>query len=142
LLPRKSLRISLPPVDHNVTSPTLKHTLLQEYYFNMVDRFLRIVNEGARWSVEVSRVATTQPEIVNEYFLKHDSYIIFTEIHKEESDVISSVGEQLQELQREGSWNYRARFVVVTSVHINLSIQELAFKISKKCGNTIVSWMC
>jgi hypothetical protein len=38
----------------------------------------------------------------------------------------------LQELQKEGSWNYRARFVVVTSVHINVSIQELAFKIPKE----------
>jgi hypothetical protein len=38
----------------------------------------------------------------------------------------------LQELQKEGSWNYRARFVVVTSVHINVSIQELAYKILEK----------
>jgi hypothetical protein len=42
------------------------------------------------------------------------------------------VSEQLQELQRADSWNYRARFVVVTSVHINVSIQELAFKILKE----------
>jgi hypothetical protein len=39
------------------------------------------------------------------------------------------VSEQLEELQRADSWNYRARFVVVTSVHINVSIQEMAFKI-------------
>ena len=129
LLPRKSLRVSLPPVDANVTSLTLKHTHLQEYNFNMVDTFLRTVTEGAWWSVEVSRNGATQQEIMNEYFLRHDSYIIFTGIHKEESDIISSVSEQLQELQKAGSWNYRARFVVVTSVHFNVSIQELAFKI-------------
>jgi hypothetical protein len=129
LLPRKSLRVSLPPVDLNVTSPTLTHTLLQEYNFNMVDTFLRIVTEGARWSVELSRIGATQSEIMNEYFYKHDSYIIFTAIHNEESYIISSVSEQLEELQRAGSWNYRARFVVVTSVHINVSIQEMAFKI-------------
>ena len=129
LLPRKSLHISLPPVDNNVTSSTLTHKILQEHNFNMVDTFLRIVTEGARWSVEVSRIGATQPEIMNEYFLKHDSYIIFTGIHKEESDIISSVSDQLQQLQKAGSWNYRARFVVVTSVHINVSIQELAFKI-------------
>ena len=129
LLPRKSLQVSLPPVDHNVTSPTLTNALLQEYNFNMVDTFLRIVTEGARCSVEVSRIGATQPEILNEYFLKHDSYIIFTGIQREESDIISSVNEQLQELHNAGSWNYRARFVVVTSVHINVSIQELAFKI-------------
>jgi hypothetical protein len=94
----------------------------------MVDTFLRIVTEGARCSVELSRTGATQPQILNEYFLKHDSYIIFTGIQREESDVISSVSEQLQELQSADSWNYRARFVVVTSVHINVSIQELAFK--------------
>jgi hypothetical protein len=77
----------------------------------------------------VSRIGATQTEIMNEYFLKHDSYIIFTGIENEESDIISSVSDQLQELQKAISWNYRARFVVVTSVHINVSIQELAFKI-------------
>jgi len=132
LLPRNSLRLSLPHVYHNVTSPTLTYTHLEEYNFNIVDTFLRIVTEGTRWSVEVSRIGATQPEMVNEYFLKHDSYIIFTGIYKEESDIISSLSEQLQELQNEGSWNYRARFVVVTSVHISLSIQELAFKILKE----------
>jgi hypothetical protein len=95
----------------------------------MVDTFLRIVTEGARCSVEVSRTGTAQPEILNEYSLKHDSYIIFTGIQKEESDIIWSVSEQLQEIQKAGLWNYRARFVVVTSVHINVSIQEMAFKI-------------
>jgi hypothetical protein len=95
----------------------------------MFDTFLRIVTEGARCSVEVSRIGATQTEKLNGYFLKHDSYIIFTGIHKEESDIISSVREQLQELQKAGSWNYRARFVVVTSVHINVSSQGLAFKI-------------
>ena len=129
VLPRKSIRVSLPPVENNVTFHTLTHTHLQEYDFNMVDTFLRIITEGTRWSVEVSRIGATQPEIRNEYFLKYDSYIIFTGIHKEESDIISSLSKQLQELQNEGSWNYRARFVVVTSVHINVSIQELAFKI-------------
>jgi hypothetical protein len=98
----------------------------------MVDIFLRIVTEGARWSVEVSRIGATQPEIMNKHFLKHDSYIIFTGIQKEGSDIISSLSEQLQGLQKEGSWNYRARFVVVTSVHINVSIQELAFRILKE----------
>jgi len=132
LLPRKSLRVSLPPVDHNVTSPTQMHTHLQEYNFNMVDNFLQIVTEGGRCSVEVSRIGATQPEIMNEYFLKHDCYIIFTGIQKEESDIILSLSEQLEELQKEGSWNYRARFVVVTSVHINVSIQKLAFKILKE----------
>jgi hypothetical protein len=77
----------------------------------------------------VSRIGATQSKIRNEYFLKHDSYIIFTGIHKEESDIISNLSKQLEELQKEGSWNYRARFVVVTSVRINVSIQELAFKI-------------
>jgi len=77
----------------------------------------------------VSKIGTTQPEIMNEYFFKHDCYIIFTGIQKEESDIISSLREQLQELQNKGSWNYKARFVVVTSVHINVSIQQLAFKI-------------
>jgi hypothetical protein len=72
---------------------------------------------------------------LNEYFLKHDSYIIFTGIQREESDVISSVSEQLQELQKADSWNYRARFVVVTSVHINVSVQELAFKILEEMWN-------
>jgi len=129
LLPRNSLRVSLPSVDHNVTSPTLTHTHLQEYNFNMVDAFLRIVTDGARCSVEVSRIGAAQPEILNEYFLKHDSYIIFTGIQTEESDIISSVSDQLQELRKASSWNYRARFVVVSSVHINVSIQELAFKI-------------
>ena len=80
----------------------------------------------------MSRIGATQQEILNEYFLKHDSYIIFTGIHKQESDIISSVSEQLQELQQAGLWNYRARFVVVKSVHINLSIQQLAFKILEK----------
>jgi hypothetical protein len=86
--------------------------------------------------VELSRIGATQPEILNEYFLKHDSYIIFTGIHKEESDIILSVGDQLQELQKADSWNYRARFVVVTSVYIIVSIQELVFKIlcSGQCG--------
>ena len=119
----------MPPVDYNVTSPTPTHTLNQEYDFNMLDTFLRTVTEGALWAVEVSRIGATQPEIMNEYFLKHDSYIIFTGIHKQESDIISSVSGQLQELQKAGSWGYRARFVVVTSVHINVSIQQLAFKI-------------
>jgi hypothetical protein len=95
----------------------------------MVDIFLRNVTEGAGWSVEVSRIGATQPEIQNEYFLKHESYIIFTGIHKEERDIISCVSEQLEELQKAGSWNYRARFVVVTSVHFNVPIQELALKI-------------
>jgi hypothetical protein len=106
----------------------------------MVDNFLRIVTEGARCSVEVSRTGATQTEIMNEYFLKHDSYINFTGIHKKESDIISSLSEQLEELQNEESWKYRARFVVVTSVHINVSIQELAFKILKemwKCYNVM-----
>jgi len=127
LLPKKSIRVSLPPVDHSVTSPTLLHILvhLQEYNFNMVDTFLRVVTEGARCSVEVSRIGATQPEIMNEYFLKHDSYIIFTGIQEEESDIISSVSEQLQELQKAGSWNYKARFVVVTSVHVNVIIYFL-----------------
>jgi hypothetical protein len=98
----------------------------------MADTLVRIITESARWSVEVSRIGATQPEILKEYFLKHDSFIIFTGIHKEESDIISSLSEQLQELQNEGSWNYRARFVVVASVHINVSIQELAFKILKE----------
>ena len=129
LLPRKSIRISLPPVDHNVTSPKLTNTLLQEYNFNMFDTFLRIVTEGARCSVELSRIGATQPQIINEYFLKHESYIIFTGIQREETDIIWSVSEQLQELQNEDSWNYRARFVVVTPVHINVPIQKLAFKI-------------
>ena len=39
------------------------------------------------------------------------------------------MSEHLQELQKADSWNYRARFVVVTSVHIIVSTQELAFKI-------------
>ena len=129
LLPRKSIRISLPPVEQNVTSTTLKNTLLQEHNFNMVETFLRTVTEGARWSVELSRIGTTQPQIINEYFLKHDSYIIFIGIQREETDIIWSVSEQLQELQNADSWNYRARFVVVTSVHITVSPQELAFKI-------------
>ena len=129
LLPRQSLHVSLPPVGHNVTSHTLTHSHIQEYNFNMVDTFLRTLTEGDRWSVEVSRIGATQPEILNEYFLKHDSYIIFTGIQKEESDIIRSVSEQLQELQKADSWNYRARFVVVTSVHIQVSIQQLAFKI-------------
>jgi len=141
LLPRKSIRISLPPVDHNVTSPTLTHTLLQEYNFNMVDTFLRIVTEGARCSIEMSRIEATQTEIMDEYFLKHDSYIIFTGIHKEDSDIISSVSEQLQELQKAGSWNYRAGFVVVTSVHIKCPFRNWLSKFLKKCGNTTVSWM-
>jgi len=55
--------------------------------------------------------------------------MIFTGIQKDISDIVLSLSEQLQELQNEGSWNYKARFVVVTSVHINVSIQELAFKI-------------
>ena len=129
LLARKSIGISLPPVDHNVTSPTLKNTLIQEYNFNMVDIFLWIVTEGARCSVELSRIGATQPQIINEYFLKHDSFIIFTGIQKEETDIIWSVSEQLQELQNAYSWNYRAGFVVVTSVHIIVSTRELAFKI-------------
>jgi hypothetical protein len=66
------------------------YTILEEYNFNMVDTFLRIVTKGARWSVEVSRIGATQPEIMNEYFLKYDSYKIFTGIQKEESDIISS----------------------------------------------------
>ena len=142
LLPRKSIHVSLPPVDHNVISPKHRHTFLQEYNYNMVDTFLRTVNQGVRCAVEVSRIGATQPEILNEYFLKHDSYIIFTGIHKEESDIISSVSEQLQELQKAGSRNYRARFVVVTSVHINLFIQNWLSKFLMKCGNTIMSWMC
>jgi len=129
LLPRNSIRISLRPVDHNVTSPTLKNTLLQEYNFNMVDTFLRLVTEGARCSVELSRIGATQPQIINKYFLKHDSYIIFTGIQREETDIIWSVSEQLQELQNADSWNCRARFVVATSVHINAPIQKLTFKI-------------
>ena len=125
LLPRKSLHISLPPAEHDETSPKAKHTLLQEYNFNMFDTFLRNVTDGARCSVEVSRIGATQPVKLNKYFLKHDSYIIFTGIHKEESDIISSVSEQLQELQKAGSWNYKARFVVVTSVHVNVIIYFL-----------------
>jgi hypothetical protein len=39
------------------------------------------------------------------------------------------VSKQLEELHKEGSWNYRGRFIVVTSVHIEVSIQELTFKI-------------
>ena len=72
LLPRKYLCISQTPVQHNVTSPTLTHTHIQEYNFNMVNTFLRTVTEGAPWSVEVSRIGGTQPEILNEYFLKND----------------------------------------------------------------------
>ena len=142
LLPRKSIRVSLPSVEHNFTYSTLTHLLLQEYNFNMVDTFLRTVTESARSGVEVSRIGATQPEILNEYFLKHDSYVIFTGIHKQESDIISSLREQLQELEKAGSWNYRARFVVVTSVHINLFIQNWLSKFLMKCGNTIMSWMC
>jgi hypothetical protein len=95
----------------------------------MVDTFLRIVTEGARCSVELSRIGATKAQIVNEYVLKSDSYIIFTGIQREGSDILSSVSEQLQELQNADSWNYRPRFGVVTSVHIKGFIQELAFKI-------------
>ena len=83
LIPRQSLFVYLPPVERNVTCPTLTHTLLQEYNYNMVDTFLRTVTEGARWAVEGSRIGATQPEILNEYFLKTDRYIIFTGIHEE-----------------------------------------------------------
>jgi len=48
LLPKKSLRVSPPPVYHNVTSPTFTYTHLQEYNFNMFDILLRIVTEDAR----------------------------------------------------------------------------------------------
>jgi hypothetical protein len=48
----------------------------------MADTFLQIVTEGARCSVEVSRTGATQPEILKEYFLKHDSYVIFTGIRE------------------------------------------------------------
>jgi hypothetical protein len=44
LLPRKSLRVSLPPVDYNVKFHISKQTHLQEYDFNMVDTFLRVVS--------------------------------------------------------------------------------------------------
>ena len=40
----------------------------------MVDTFLRTVTEAEQWAVEVSRIGATQPEILNEYFLKLDSY--------------------------------------------------------------------
>jgi hypothetical protein len=95
----------------------------------MVDTFLRIVTEDARWSVEVSRNGATQQEILKVHFLKHDNYIIFTGIHKEESDIILSVSKQLYQLRKAVSWNHRARFVVVTSVHIGVSIRELAYKL-------------
>jgi hypothetical protein len=101
----------------------------------MADAFLRSISNVARWSVEVSRLGAPELEILNKYFLKHDSYIIFTGIQTEESDIIWSVGEQLDKLQETGSWNYRARFVVVTSVHITVSIQELAFKIFEEMWN-------
>jgi hypothetical protein len=112
LLPRKTLHITLPPVDHNVTAPTHTHALLQEYNFNMVDTLHRNVTEGAGWSEEVSRIGATQQEIKNEYFLKHESYIIFTGIHQEESEIISSVSEQLEQLEKAGSWNYRPELLL------------------------------
>jgi hypothetical protein len=67
----------------------------------MEDTLLRIFTEAARCSAEVSRIGDTQPEIMNKYFIKYDCYIIFTGIQKEESDIISSVSDQLMELQSE-----------------------------------------
>ncbi|GFG32931.1 hypothetical protein Cfor_04102 [Coptotermes formosanus] len=129
LLPRQSLLVSTSSVRHNATTPTPTHTHLHEDDFDMVDTFLRNLSDSGRWSVEVSRLGAPEPEILNENFLKHDTYIIFTGIQKKQSDIIRSVSEQLYKLQKSGSWNYRARFVVLTSVHITVSTQELAFKI-------------
>jgi hypothetical protein len=79
--------------------------------------------------VEVSKPGNTGLDTIHEDFRKHDSYIIFAGLHEEESRVLDSIIEQLNEIYKRVSWNFRARFIIVASTHVNVPLQQLTLKI-------------
>lgn len=122
LKPRRSLLISL-------TSASVGHLHLYANSVRTVDVFLRNLSDHIQWSVEVSKPGDTELHTTYEEFHKHDSYIIFTGLHEEESSVLGSITEQVNELYKRMSWNFRARFIFVAEIHVNVPLQQLTIKI-------------
>lgn len=91
--------------------------------------FLRNLSDHMQWSVEVSKSGDTELHTTHEDFHKHDSYIIFTGLHEEESSVLDSITKQVNELCKRMSWNLRARFIFVAEIHVNVPLQQIAIKI-------------
>jgi hypothetical protein len=132
LIPRQALLISLPSVQNNVTVRELTHTHLHGDDFHLVDTFLQNASEDVQLSAQVSRPGVSQPETQQEGCCKLDSYIVFTGFQERESDVMDSLIEQLNVLESRGSWNFRAKFIIVSSVAETVSTEKLGLNIFEK----------
>jgi hypothetical protein len=96
--------------------------------FGTVAAFLHSLNEHAQWAVEVSQYGGAELDVTYEDFHKHD-YIIFTGYREEASGVVHTIIEQVNKIYTRISWNFRARFIIVTEVYVTVSLPQLAIKI-------------
>jgi hypothetical protein len=93
------------------------------------DAFLQNLSERTQWSVEVSKSGGTALDATHEDLQKHDAYIFFTGHHEEERGVLNSITEQVGKLYERVSCNFRARFIFVVEIPVNVPLQQLATKI-------------
>jgi hypothetical protein len=111
-------------IGHKVTAGNLADT----GDIGTAEAFLQNLNEHIQWSVEVSKSGGTELGAEYEDLHKHDAYIIFTGHHEEES-VLDSIAEQVNKLNKRASWNFRARFIFVVEIPVNVPLQQLSIKI-------------
>lgn len=134
LTPRHTLLISLPSLPNNATvrKVTHKYPFGEDFDFHTVDAFLRKTSEDTGRSVQVSRPGAPEPETQHEDYFKFDSCVVFTGFEeKQDDEVLDSIIEQLNMLERRKTWNFKARFIVVASVAENVSLQRLGNRIFK-----------
>jgi hypothetical protein len=129
LTPSHTLLISLPIANNYVPVRKLTHTHPHGDEVRMFDLFVQNTSENVGQPVEVALPGVSEQETQHEECHKHDSYVVFTGIQEQGSDVLHSIREQLNVLQKRVSWNFRARFIVVTSLPVNISIQQFGFMI-------------
>lgn len=82
--------------------------------FAMVDRLLANMNTKERWPILTTKQNVSIPE--NTTPDKHHGYILFLWKHDEDSDILTTLGDQLQKLEEYMySFNRRGKFVVVVT---------------------------
>ena len=95
----------------------------------LVDFVLENIHRDDLWSIHVHRPEDLSAQMTDDHLTIIHNYIIFTWPEEAHGDVIEALASQLEYLMSAGSWNPRARFLVVVTESDTRPTQLLALMI-------------
>ena len=123
-MPEETLLVSFPNnwCNGNTTLPKCHDVQL-------VDFVLENIHRDDLLSIHVHRPEDSSVQMTDDYLTMIDNYVIFTWPEEVHGDVIEALVSQIEDLMSVGSWNPRARFLVVVTESDTRPTQLLALMI-------------